>query len=188
MGVACGVAAVVGMTLSAQTALRSFTKAIEFLRGKATHSIQRPAGPMEEGLLATLGRDPAVEWFSPVIDRRLRLSHGELVRLLGIDPFLDRTIRPEISKVEFLDRKTNDPETLLSFLVDERAVFVDNALKAELGIASERTIDTAKGPLEVKGSFPNPSGEPLVIMDIGHVQKLYHLEGSCRSSRPHSIG
>ena len=74
MGVACGVAAVVGMTLSAQTALRSFTKAVEFLRGRATHSIQRPAGSMEEGLLATLGRDPAVEWFSPVIDRRLRLK------------------------------------------------------------------------------------------------------------------
>ncbi len=178
MGIACGVAAVVGMTLSAQTALRSFTKAVEFLRGRATHSIQRPAGPMEEGLLAALGRDPAVEWFSPVIDRRLRLRNGELVRLLGIDPFLDRAIRPEISKVEFLDRKTNDPETLLSFLVNERAVFVDNALKAELGIASETTIDTAKGPLQVKGSFPNPSGEPLVIMDIGHVQKLYHLEGS----------
>lgn len=178
MGVACGVAAVVGITLSAQTALKSFTKAVEFLRGRATHSIQRPAGPMEEGLLAKLGRDPAVEWFSPVIDRRLRLRNGELVRILGIDPFLDRAIRPEISRVEFLDRKTNDSETLLSFLVNERAVFVDNALKAELGITSETTVDTTKGPLQVKGSFPNPSGEPLVIMDIGHVQKLYHLEGS----------
>ncbi len=87
-GVACGVAAVVGMTLSAQTALTSFTKAVEFLQGKATHSLQRPAGPMEETLLLRLARDPAVEWFSPVIDRRLRLGNGELVRLLGIDPFL----------------------------------------------------------------------------------------------------
>jgi len=177
MGVACGVAAVVGMTMSAQTALKSFSKAIEFLRGKATHSIQRPAGPMEEGLLLKLGRDPAVEWFSPVIDRRLRLSNGELIRLLGIDPFLDRTIRPEISKVEFLERKANDPENLLSFLIDEKAMFVDNDLKAELGITSDKIIETAKGPLHIKGSFPNPSGEPLVIMDIGHVQKLYQLQG-----------
>jgi len=176
MGVACGVAAVVGMTMSAQTALKSFSKAIEFLRGKATHSIQRPAGPMEEGLLLKLGRDPAVEWFSPVIDRRLRLGNGELVRLLGIDPFLDRTIRPEILKVEFLERKANDPENLLSFLIDEKAIFVDNDLKAELGITSDKIIETAKGPLHVKGSFPNPSGEPLVIMDIGHVQKLYQLQ------------
>jgi putative ABC transport system permease protein len=177
MGVACGVAAVVGMTMSAQTALKSFSKAIEFLRGKATHSIQRPAGPMEEGLLLKLGRDPAVEWFSPVIDRRLRLGNGELVRLLGIDPFLDRTIRPEILKVEFLERKANDPENLLSFLTDEKAMFVDNDLKAELGITSDKIIETAKGPLHVKGSFPNPSGEPLVIMDIGYVQKLYQVQG-----------
>jgi putative ABC transport system permease protein len=177
MGVACGVAAVVGMTMSAQTALRSFSKAVEFLRGKATHSIQRPVGPMEESFLVKLGRDPAVEWFSPVIDRRLRLGNEEVVRLLGIDPFLDRTIRPEILKVDFLDSKANDPETLLSFLIDERAVLVDNDLKIELGIPSKKTIDTAKGLLHVKGSFPNPSGEPLVIMDIGHVQKLYHLQG-----------
>ena len=58
MGVACGVAAVMGMTLSAQTALRSFTKAVEFLRGKATHSIQRPVGPMEESLLVKLAKGP----------------------------------------------------------------------------------------------------------------------------------
>ena len=48
LGVACGVAAVVGMTLSAKTALTSFSNAVEFLRGKATHSLQRPVGPMEE--------------------------------------------------------------------------------------------------------------------------------------------
>ncbi len=177
MGVACGVAAVVGMTLSAQTALKSFSKAIEFLKGKATHSIQRPAGPMEESLLLKLAQDPAVGWFSPVIDRRLRLGNGEVVRLLGIDPFLDRSIRPEISKVEFLEKKTNDPENLLSFLIDEKAIFVDHVLKAETGIASDKMIETAKGSLHVKGSFPNPSGEPLAIMDIGHVQKLYQLQG-----------
>jgi putative ABC transport system permease protein len=177
MGVACGVAAVLGMTMSAQTALRSFTKAVEFLRGTATHSIQRPVGPMEEDLLAKLGRDPAVEWFSPVIDRRLRLNNGELARLLGIDPFLDRAIRPEISKVEFLDSKTDVSETLLSFLVDERSAFVDHDLKGELEITSEKNLETAKGLLHVKGSFPNSSGEPLILMDIGHVQKLFNLQG-----------
>jgi putative ABC transport system permease protein len=177
MGVACGVAAVVGMTLSAQTALRSFSKAIEFLRGKATHSIQRPVGPMEEGLLFSLGCDPAVDWFSPVIDRQLSLVSGEPVHLLGIDPFLDRTLRPEIAQIEWLGKKTDIPENFLSFLIDERAVFVDHGLKTELGITSEKTIDTTKGPLHVKGSFPNPSGEPLMIMDIGHAQKIYQLQG-----------
>jgi putative ABC transport system permease protein len=177
MGVACGVAAVMGMTLSAQTALRSFTKAVEFLRGKATHSMQRPVGPMEESLLARLGRDPAVEWFSPVIDRRLSLGNEEVVRVLGIDPFLDRSIRPELSKVEFSGDATDNAENLLSFLVDEKAVLIDHGLKREHGMTSRNVLNSAKGPLHVKGSFPNPSGEPLILMDIGHAQKLYDLEG-----------
>jgi putative ABC transport system permease protein len=105
------------------------------------------------------------------------LSNGESFVSLGIDPFLDRTIRPEIAKVEFIERKTSDPENLLSFLLDEKAICIDHDLKAELGIASHQIIETAKGPLHVKGSFPNPSGEPLVLMDIGHVQKLYQLQG-----------
>jgi hypothetical protein len=50
-----------------------------------------------------------VEWFSPVIDRRLRLNHGQLVRLLGIDPFLDRTIRPALSRIR-TSRNVPHPE------------------------------------------------------------------------------
>ncbi len=177
MGVACGVAAVVGMTLSAQTSLQSFTKAVEFLRGKATHSIQRQAGPMDESLLGGIARDQAVEWFSPVIDRRLRLDNGEIVRFLGIDPFLDIHIRPEISKAPLLNREASRAENFLSFLVDEKAVLIDHGLMGELGLTPGKTLETGKGALRIVGSFPNPSGEPLIIMDVGHAQKLYQLEG-----------
>ena len=94
LGVACGVAAAVGMSLSARTALASFTRAVAFLQGAATHTIQRPAGPLEETLLPALARDPAVRALSPVLDRRLRLATGEQVRLLGVDPFLDAAHAP----------------------------------------------------------------------------------------------
>jgi putative ABC transport system permease protein len=177
MGVACGVAAVVGMTLSAQTALKSFSKSIEFLKGKTTHSIQRPVGPIDERLLISLSRDPAVEWLSPVIDRQLSLTRGAQVRLLGIDPLLDRALRPEIAQVEGLGKKTEPMENLLSFLTDERTVFIDHTLKEERKISPEGTLETTKGTLWVKGSFPNPSGEPLMAMDIGHAQTLYQLQG-----------
>ncbi|MGB9627963.1 MAG: FtsX-like permease family protein [Thermodesulfobacteriota bacterium] len=176
-GVACGVSAVVGMTLSAQTALKSFSNTIEFLKGKSTHTIQRPVGPMEEEFLLKLGQDQAVQWLSPVIDRTLRLENGESVRLLGIDPFLDRSIRPEIYRVKFLGKGKENPESLLSFLNDERAVLIDSHLKKEFGANPPSILKTEKGPLHIKGSFANPSDEPLVLMDIGHTQKLYHLQG-----------
>ena len=177
LGVACGVAAVVGMTLSAKTALTSFSNAVEFLRGKATHSLQQPVGPMEEALLAKLSRDPSVDWFSPVIDRRLRLGRGELVRVLGIDPFLDRTIRPEISRVRFPERNETDPERALSFLFDEKAVLIDDDLAADLRLKAGTTFETNKGVLRVAGTFPNPSGEPLILMDIANAQRIFGLRG-----------
>ena len=177
MGVACGVAAVVGMTLSAQTALKSFTKAVEFLRGKATHSIQRPVGPMEESLLMELLRDPAVEWLAPVLDRRLSLSRGDSIHLLGIDPFLDRIIRPEIAEAQWLNQNSQEQGELPAFLSDEGAVLVDKQFLKELPALNGGTIETTKGPLRVEGTFPNPSGEPLILMDIGHAQKLFGLKG-----------
>ena len=178
LGVACGVAGVVGMTLSAKTALTSFSNAVEFLRGKATHSLQRPVGPMGERLLGKFSRDPSVEWVSPVIDRRLRLSNGELVRILGIDPFLDRTIRPDMARVRFPERNETDPERALTFLLDEKAVLIDEELATELGLNVESTFETNKGVLRVVGMFPNPSGEPLILMDIAHAQKAFGLQGS----------
>jgi len=177
MGVACGVAAVVGMTMAARSALTSFTRAVEFLRGTATHSIQRPAGPTDQSVLAALAQDPAVEWFSPVIDRRLRLANGELVRFLGIDPFLDRIIRPEIARTQLLQQDRTNPEGSLSFLLDERAVLIDTELAADIKLTPGKTMETTRGPLRVAGTFSNPSGEPLVLMDIAHAQKLFELDG-----------
>jgi putative ABC transport system permease protein len=176
-GVACGVAAVVGMTLSAQTALTSFSRAVEFLRGKTTHSLQRPAGPMDESVLAQLAGDPDVESFSPVIDRRLRLKNGDLVRLLAIDPFLDRNLRPEIAHIERVPGDGTDREKGFAFLLDDRAVLVDNGLATELGLRETKSLDTSKGVFRVVGTFPNPSGEPLILMDIGHAQTLFGLKG-----------
>jgi putative ABC transport system permease protein len=176
MGVACGVAAVVGMTMSALTALASFTKAVGFLSGKATHSMQRPAGPMDESTLVKLAHDPAVDRFSPVIDRRLRLSNGDLVRFLGIDPFLDQAMRPEIADVE-VRRDTGGPGGSLSFLLDADSVIIDKELAQQLRLSSGATLQTTRGPFRVIGTFTNPSGEPLVLMDIGHAQRLFALQG-----------
>ena len=115
LGIACGVAAVIGMALSARSALASFAQAVEFLRGKSTHVIERPAGPMEEAALQRLMRDPAVKHFSPVIDKKLKLAHGESVRLLGIDPFLDRHIRPELSNTPFEEANRQSPRQYSTF-------------------------------------------------------------------------
>lgn len=177
MGIACGVAAAVGMVLSARTALSSFAQAVEFLKGRATHTIERPAGPMDETLLTRLMRDPAVEAFSPVIDRRLRLAEGEIVRLLGVDPFLDRAIRPELSRSRFAGVSNGRSQEVLSFLLDEKSILVDARLARQLGLAPGDQLQTSRGSLRIVGTFPSPSGEPLVLMDICQAQHLFGLPG-----------
>ena len=176
MGIACGVAAAVGMGLSGQAALASFTQAVEFLKGRSTHSIERPAGPMDESRLPELMKDPAVEAFAPTIDRRLRL-HGETVRLLGVDPFLDRAIRPELARSWFGQWSRTDPAGALSFLLDEKTILLDSRLAEHLGVKPGDHLETSRGRLRVIGTFLNPSSEPLILMDIAQAQRLFGLTG-----------
>lgn len=177
LGIACGVAAVIGMALSSRSALASFAQAVEFLRGRSTHVIERPAGPIDELVLAKLMEDPAVLCFSPVIDRKLKLPSGESVRLLGIDPFLDRSIRPELSGVSFDEGNGQASRLYWDFLLNERSVLVEKSFARELKLKPGDTVPTSKGDFRVLGLFPNPSGEPIMVMDIAHAQVLFNFAG-----------
>ena len=68
LGIAFGVAAAVGMTLASRSALVSMEGAVDFLKGGSTHTIARPAGPMEEGLLTKLMSDPAIKFLVGIIN------------------------------------------------------------------------------------------------------------------------
>jgi len=175
LGVACGVAAAVGMVCSAQTAFSSFSQVVEFLKGRTTHTIRHLAGPLDESLLAKMMNDPAVEVFAPVIDRRIRLNDGELVRLLGIDPFLDRSLRPHLALSAQAGKQSSD--LLLRFLLDERAVAVDRRFLKHRNAQPDTTVATLQGQLTMIGTLTSQSGEPLFIMDIGHAQRFLHLPG-----------
>jgi putative ABC transport system permease protein len=176
LGIACGVAAAVGMALSARAALSSFSQAVEFLKGRSTHSLERPAGPTSEKVLVKLMADPAVEAFSPVIDRTVRLARGETVRLLGVDPFLDRAVRPELARGRLSAHEIRAGEAL-SFLLDEKAVLADAQLARQMGWGPGESLGTNHGELRLVGTFPSPSSEPLILMDIAHAQRLFGLRG-----------
>jgi putative ABC transport system permease protein len=174
LGVACGVAAAVGMSLSARTALASFTRAVAFLQGAATHTIQRPAGPFEETLLSALVRDPAVRALAPVLDRRLRLDTGGQIRLLGVDPFLDAALRPDL----FAAASGGDARgRFLELLGDPPSALLERGLATALALAPGASFATARGRLRVAGIFASPTGEPLAVMDVGRAQRLLGVAG-----------
>jgi len=170
LGIAVGVAAAVGMALSARAALASFGKAVDFLRGRASHTLSRPAGPMEEGLLMRLMADPAVAAFSPVIDRRVELVSGDRVRVIGVDPFLDRPFRPYFEPAETGGEMSD-------FLFEAGAVLAAADLAKRQEFTPGAEVETVQGAFRVIGTFPNPAGEPLFVMDIGHAQEFFGLTG-----------
>nr|MBP7527835.1 ABC transporter permease [Syntrophorhabdaceae bacterium] len=177
LGIAFGVAAAVGMTLASRAALQSLGSAVDFLRGGTTHTIARPAGPMEEGLLARVMEDPAVKYFAPVIDRKIRLESGEQVRMLGVDPFLDKDVRTLTARIAASTGNNTKEEAFSSFLFDPGAVLVDENIAGSLNLSLGSTFKTMQGPLRVVHVFPNPSGEPLIIIDIGHAQEFFRMRG-----------
>jgi putative ABC transport system permease protein len=122
-------------------------------------------------------RDPAVLHFSPVIDRKLRLARGESVRVLGIDPFLDRHIRPELSSAPFDKANQQNPKQYIDFLLNDRAILMEGSIAVDLGLKPGDTVPTSKGDLQILGFFPNPSGEPMILTDIAHAQELYGVAG-----------
>jgi putative ABC transport system permease protein len=166
------------MVFSARAALVSFSEAVRFLNGAATHSIEHVAGPLDERLLIRIMNDPAVRHFSPVIDRKIRLETGDPVRLMGIDPFLDREIRP---RVVLPDQGRNDPDgnrkILLDFLVDPRACLIDQKSAERFHFSPGAQVRTSRGVFRLLATFPSPSPEPLMIVDIGHAQRIFGLEG-----------
>ena len=177
LGIAFGVAATVGIVLSARAAMAGFTGAVEFLQGKATHSLQKPAGPMDEKALAGLMMDPAVEAFSPVIERSLKLADGEVARVLGVDPLLDRALRPALAQVAADGGGGGGWDAAFAFLLRDDAVLVESGLAEKLEAKPGSRILTSRGEFEIVGVFPNPSGEPLLLIDIAHAQTLFGLEG-----------
>ncbi len=177
LGIACGVAATVGMVISAGSALSSFEKAVEFLKGQATHRLARPAGPVEEAVLLRLVNDPSVRAFSPVIERTLILPDGGVARFLGLDPLLDRAIRPGFVARHAWTTGGSVTEAALSFLLQEDSVLIDHELARRLGTGVGDLFQTSHGGMRVIGTFSSPSGEPLILSDISHAQVRFGLGG-----------
>ncbi len=177
LGIAFGVAAAVGMTLASRSALESMENAVDFLKGGSTHTIARPAGPMEEGMLVKLMRDPAVKYFAPVIDRKVRLPSGDQIRLLGLDPFLDKNVRSITAQIAASANSTGRDAAFTSFVLDPRTILVDDSVAKTAHISAGQDLITTQGPLKVVQVFGNASGEPLVIMDIGYAQDFFRMAG-----------
>jgi putative ABC transport system permease protein len=175
-GVACGVAAVVGMVLASKTSMDSFEDAVRFLQGGSTHVLMHSVGPMDESALKIIMVDPSVTAFAPILDRRLGLSDGSTVRVLGLDPFLDEALRPDFIFSADLGKEEENGK-FLDFFLDANTVILENRLAQSQNVLPGDYLKTNNSILRVLGTFTHPAAEPLILMDIAHAQELFSMQG-----------
>src|SRR5258708_14300407 len=89
LGIAVGVAVVVAIELSNQSALRAFRESVDAVAGRANWQIAADAGIDESVLLALQPFWPRGVRFAPVIDGEGLMTGDIPIRILGVDLLSD---------------------------------------------------------------------------------------------------
>jgi putative ABC transport system permease protein len=183
IGVALGVAVVLGVDLAGASARRAFDVSTELVVGRATHHVVPRAGRLDESLYPELraavrarGRGAV----APAVEGPLRLPGGRRVVLLGLDPIAEGPFRDELT------RWTADLD-LVSLLTTPGTVAVPGPLADELGLepgevllasTAERLVAlTLAGRIE-----PDPdraaAASAYLFADIATAQEVLGMTGA----------
>lgn len=155
MGVALGVAMVVGMTASNGSILASFHEMVDRASGKATLEIGRDEAGVDQEIVETLGTMQEVEHAAPIIEQSTYLrvpgapgtggGASERVLVLGVDFLGDLFFLPFER-----DRGSDVISDPLGFMNDPRAIVISDTLARERGLSpgSKVLVRTAEGMSE----------------------------------------
>lgn len=185
VGVALGVAVVLGVDLAGATARRAFDASTETVTGRATHQVLPRSRGLEEGLYlelrATLhayGEEGAAA--APSVEGAMTLPGGRRVVLLGLDPFVEAPFRDALTAF------AGDAD-LVALLTVPGAVALTAPLADELGLEPGDRFEaaTAEGivALQVAGRVETgadraAASSSYVFADIATAQELLGMTGA----------
>ncbi|MFC1833459.1 ABC transporter permease [Thermodesulfobacteriota bacterium] len=181
MGISLGVGIVVAVELINDSALSSFSSSVDFLSGKATHSIDSSYGSIDETLFTEIWKNPDVKAAAPIIEAlALTLETGEdPIRFVGLDPFLDAEFRD-------LTPARGDQASVARFLSgDVPHVFLSEGLMRRYGLKEGDLLTVLTAGIEKKariiGLLPEAAelalGENVAILDIAAAQEVFGKSG-----------
>ena len=188
MGIALGVAVVVGIDLAVGACVSSFASAVETLADRATHSITSTRGGdgmlTDEEYISLVKADLSMP-LSPVIDRRLAGAGPggrlEPIHFFGIDPFAEKKLRTHTKLSGVLDS-----EAFNHFMTQANQVVVVKPLADRLGVkAGDRvslTINSHHQIVTVAGVATleppaNAQLPDLMIADLSTAQEIFDAVG-----------
>jgi putative ABC transport system permease protein len=181
LGISLGVGIVIAVELINRSALESFSSSVDFLSGRTTHAVVSRYGWIDEKLFKQIWTDPDVRAASPVVEVMASTleSRGEVIRFVGIDPFLDAPFR------DFVPRGGDEPSFVKFLVSDPPSVFLSGDLMDRYGLETGHTLTVLSAGVEKKlailGKMPASSapvgGEDLAVMDISAAQHVFGRTG-----------
>jgi len=191
LGIALGVAVMVGIDLANQNALRSFRRTVEAVTGKTTHQIfGGPSGIPDSLAVTILSRSglqatPVLEYIARVRQRSIPDTARETLHLLAIDAFTDAAFRdysetapatPQRSAADSIRRAG------FGFLLQPGAALLNETLvkkyRLQIGDTLEVLVGNTWRALHLAGAIP-PTGlssanlENLALVDMATGQEVF---------------
>lgn len=184
LGIALGVAVVVAIDLSNESAHRAFALSREAVFGRATHQIVGGPAGIPERVYARLRREGVTRRAAPVAEGYVTTPRapGFTLTLLGVDPFAETPFRSYVGGL------TGGGEgAAVRGLLTRRDVLLSAGLASRLGvapgqtltleIAGRRSVVTVLGILHPEDPLTRQALGDLVIADIATAQELLDTEG-----------
>ncbi|MFZ5425598.1 MAG: ABC transporter permease [Thermodesulfobacteriota bacterium] len=180
-GVALGASVFLGVRLAASTSAEAFRRGMDALDGGAAMVAASPGSRVDDRLTGALLRSPAVLHAAPMLSAYVQAADGRPLRLVGIDPMLDRPFRLTLLKLG-----TDSQPDILALMARPRTILLGapaaerlNAppgSRIELEHAGRREEFTVLGVLDAQGLAGVEAGQAAVA-DIATVQEFLGLQG-----------
>ncbi|MEM6455536.1 MAG: FtsX-like permease family protein, partial [Acidobacteriota bacterium] len=207
LGVAMGVAVVLGIDLANAAARRAFDLSVDAVAGRATHQLTGGPTGFAEAHYADLRR-AGVRRAAPVIEGWVRLPDhpGRSLQVLGIDAFAEPAVRGFVARFDEADTAAGDDPTtddptadpadaqadtdgLASFLTRADTAVASRALLVALGAGRGDDVRVSVGgrvtTLRLIGRLAPVEDEragddaldQLLVVDVGTAQQLFDRVG-----------
>jgi putative ABC transport system permease protein len=184
LGVALGVAVLLGIDLANESARRSFALFTQSVAGRASHQVV--GGPMGlgEDVYRRLRVEARLRQAAPVVERDVAAPEhpGVVFHLLGVDPFAEAPFRPTVAVVspasvrELATLLTRPGGALMARDTARRlGVRPGDSLVVRVGTA-RRTL-TIVGELRPRDEVSARAFESLLVTDVATAQEVLGVPG-----------
>ncbi len=179
IGVALGVAVVIGIDLANSSAAKAFRLSAETLSGKATHQVVGGPEGLGEEVYRRLRLELGYRQSAPVVEGYALLP-GRTVQVLGVDPLAEEPFRgytPSPGDEVDFSRLLAEPATAVLLEATARRLGLDPGETFSLETGGRKVDLTLVGTLAPGDGVAAQTLATLVIVDIATAQEILGRNG-----------